>query len=91
MKQILYDMGSAPTMVCICGKSPNSDFLGQNGQKKVCIYTKKSEFYHFSLVNCSNNCLTATNRQAHDHPSTMNGCTGYYLNKLVSAIQNKMG
>ena len=25
---------SAPTMVCICGKSPNSDFLGQTGQKK---------------------------------------------------------
>ena len=41
---------SAPTMVGICGKSPNSDFLGQNGQKKVCIYPKKSEFYHFPFV-----------------------------------------
>ena len=37
-------------MVCICGKSPNSDFLGQIGQKKVRIYTEKSEFYHLPFI-----------------------------------------
>ena len=37
-------------MVRICGKSPNSDFLGQTGPKKVRIYTEKSEFYHFPFV-----------------------------------------
>ena len=41
---------SAPTIVRICGKSPNSDFLGQTGPKKVRIYTEKSEFYHFPFV-----------------------------------------
>ena len=41
---------SAPTMVRICRKNPNSDFLGQTGPKKVRIYTEKSEFYHFPLV-----------------------------------------
>ena len=41
---------SAPTIVHICGKSPNSDFLGQTGPKKVWIYTEKSKFYHFPFV-----------------------------------------
>ena len=31
-------------------KSPNSDFLGQTGPKKVRIYTEKSEFYHFPFI-----------------------------------------
>ena len=51
-KNIHINIHSAPTMVCICGKSSNSDFLGQTGQKKVCIYTKKSEFYHFPFFPC---------------------------------------
>ena len=37
-------------MAHICGKSPNSDFLGQTGPKKVRIYTEKSEFYHFPFI-----------------------------------------
>ena len=43
---------SAPTMVPICGKSTNVDFLGQTGPKKVRSYTEKSEFYHFPFVQC---------------------------------------
>jgi len=45
-------ISSAPTMVRICGKSPNSDFLGQTGPKMVRIYTEKSEFYHFPFAQC---------------------------------------
>ena len=41
---------SAPTMVRFCGKSPNSDFLGQTGPKKVCIYLKKSAFLNFPCI-----------------------------------------
>ena len=36
-KNIHINIHSAPTMVCICGKSSNSDFLGQTGQKR-CWY-----------------------------------------------------
>lgn len=43
-------IGSAPTMVCICGKSPNSDFFDQTGPKKVRIYLKKSAFLNFPSI-----------------------------------------
>ena len=75
-------MSSAPTMVCICGKGPNSDFLGQTGQKKVRIYTEKSEFYHFPLVQRPfyiiklSQQLQKLNKQAHNHQSTMYSCMG---------------
>ena len=42
-------IGSAPTMVCICGKSQNSDFFDQTGPKKVLIYLKKVCILEFSL------------------------------------------
>ena len=43
-------IGSAPTMVCICGKSQNSDFFDQTGPKKVLIYLKKSAFLNFPSI-----------------------------------------
>ena len=41
---------SVPTMVRICGKSPNSDFFEQTGPKKVRIYLKKSAFLNFPSI-----------------------------------------
>ena len=48
--KIFLPQNSAPTMVCICGKSPNSDFFDQTGPKKVRIYLKKSAFLNFPSI-----------------------------------------